>query len=78
VELTWDASTSADVVGYNVYRADGSGGPYTKLNGFPVGLTFRDETVQASRVYFYVVTSVTAGGLESAFSNEVMAVIPAS
>jgi fibronectin type 3 domain-containing protein len=78
VDLTWDASTSGDVVGYNVYRGDASGGPYTKLNTFPVGLTHRDDTVGLGRTYYYVVTATTASETESTHSNEASAVIPSS
>jgi hypothetical protein len=78
VDLTWDPSPSGTVVGYNVYRGDLSGGPYTKLNTFPVGLTYRDDTVALGRTYYYVATATTAGGTESVYSNEAAAVIPSS
>jgi hypothetical protein len=78
VVLTWDASTSADVVGYNVYRSDVSGGPYTLLNASIPGstLTYTDETVQAGTTYYYVVTAVNTEGIESAYSNEASALVP--
>ena len=76
VDLSWSASTSV-VVGYNVYRGAQSGGPYTKLNSTPVALTNdTDGTVQPGQTYFYVVTAVDSSNLESAYSNEVSAVIP--
>src|SRR5262245_26502842 len=47
VSLTWAASTSANIAGYNVYRATTSGGPYTKLNASVVsGLSYSDNVVQ--------------------------------
>lgn len=74
--LSWAPSTST-VIGYNVYRANQSGGPYTQTNSSLVAnTTFSDSSVAAGQTYFYVVTSVAAGGIESAFSNEAMAVIP--
>jgi hypothetical protein len=78
VVLTWDASTSTDVVGYNVYRSDVSGGPYAQLNGsIPVlALTYTDTTVQAGLTYYYVVTAVDSEGTESAYSNEASALVP--
>src|SRR5579875_3566845 len=36
VSLSWKASSSADVMGYNVYRSSISGGPYMALNGLLV------------------------------------------
>jgi hypothetical protein len=73
---SWTASTSA-VLGYNIYRGTVSGGPYTKLNGplIPL-LTYTDTTVQNGQTYFFVTTSVDGSQKESAFSNEVAAVIP--
>lgn len=78
VVLTWDASTSPDVVGYNVYRSGVSGGPYTELNGsLPVaGLTYTDTAVLAGQTYYYVVTAVDSEGIESAYSNEASASVP--
>jgi len=76
VTLTWTASTST-VSGYNVYRSTVSGGPYTKVNSSLISsTTFVDSTVQASTTYFYVVTSVDASNLESAFSTEVSVSVP--
>ncbi len=76
VTLSWNASTSA-VVGYNIYRAAQSGGPYTKLNSSLVHTTnYTDTTVQAGRTYLYVVTATDAQGHESEFSNKIQAVVP--
>jgi fibronectin type 3 domain-containing protein len=76
VDLSWMASTSV-VAGYNVYRGVQSGGPYSKLNSTPVALTNDiDSTVQAGQTYFYVITAVDSNNVESAYSNEVSAVIP--
>lgn len=76
VALSWTASTST-VTGYNVYRSSQSGGPYTKLDSSLItGTTFTDSTVQAGQTYYYVTTSVDSSNIESAYSNEVSAVIP--
>ena len=75
VSLTWVASTST-VSGYHVYRGTQSGGPYTLINsGLVSGTTYTDSTVQSGTTYFYVVTAVDSSGNESAFSNEVQAVV---
>ncbi len=74
--LTWQASTSS-VVGYNVYRADQSGGPYTAINPtLQAGTSYVDGAVLPGLTYYYVVTAVDSSGMESINSNEVMAVIP--
>jgi hypothetical protein len=77
--LTWGASTSSNVAGYNVYRSTTSGGTYTKLNSALIvgALTFTDATSQPGQVYFYVATAVDSSGNESAYSNPpVQATIP--
>jgi fibronectin type 3 domain-containing protein len=78
VALTWNASTST-VAGYNAYRGNQSGGPYTKLNSSLVTTTaYTDSAVQAGQTYFYVATAVTSSGAESVYSNEVQATVPSS
>ena len=79
VILSWTASTTPGVVGYNVYRGTTSGGPYpTELNSAPInGTTYTDETVQAGRTYYYVVTAVASNDVtQSANSNQVSAAVP--
>jgi hypothetical protein len=78
VALTWNPSTST-VAGYNVYRSENSGGPYTKLDsGIVTTDSYTDSSVQAGRTYYYVVTSVTTAGVESADSAQTSAAIPTS
>jgi hypothetical protein len=75
--LSWNASTTSDVVGYLVERADQSGGPYTILSSAPISaLTFTDSTVLAGQTYFYVVVAVNVTGQTSAPSNEASVTIP--
>ena len=78
VTLTWVASTSSNVAGYNVYRGTTSGGPYaTKVNpSLITGLIYKDTAVLAGQTYYYVATSVDTSGNESAPSTQVAAVIP--
>ena len=76
VTLTLKAGTSP-VSGYNIYRSTLSGTGYIKLNSSLVsGLTYTDSSVQNGTTYFYVATAVDSGGTESAYSNEMQAVIP--
>ncbi len=77
VGLSWDASTSQDVVGYNVYRGPSSTGPYTKINtALDPNTSYSDGTVQGGQTYYYVTTAVDSVGNESDYSNQTMAVIP--
>lgn len=79
VELSWSPVVSPDLQGYNVYRSTQPGGgpqrAYVKLNISPVTATsYLDLNVTNNVTYYYVVTAVDRGGLESPeYSNEVMA-----
>ena len=78
VSLGWQASVSPGVIGYYVYRGSISGGPYTALNSSPDSSTqYTDATVLSGSTYYYVVTSVDSSNMQSSFSAQVMAVIPA-
>jgi hypothetical protein len=73
--LTW--SPGSAVVGYNVYRGSATGGPYTMINtSLNAPADYVDLNVQAGQTYFYVVTSVDSGGVESLFSSQVQALVP--
>ena len=77
VVLNWVASSSANVAGYNVYRASTSGGPYTKVSSSLIAsLTFSDSVVAAGNTYYYVSTAVDTSNNESAYSNEAAATVP--
>jgi fibronectin type 3 domain-containing protein len=77
VDLSWNASPTPGVVGYNIYRGTVSGGPYSKVNGtLNGGLAYTDNTVSAGQTYFYVTRAVDGSDVESGNSNEVPAAIP--
>ena len=79
VILSWTASTTPGVVGYDVYRGTTSGGPYpTQLNSTPVnGTTYCDATAQAGQTYYYVVTAVASNDItQSADSAQASATVP--
>jgi fibronectin type 3 domain-containing protein len=73
--LFWTPSASV-VAGYRVYRSAVSEGPYQLINSQST-TNFVDLAVSAGQAYFYVVTAVDANNVESDFSNEIEAVIPA-
>jgi fibronectin type 3 domain-containing protein len=76
VSLSWNASTSLNVVAYNIYRATVSGGSYGLQNSMNASTTYTDKTVQSGQTYYYVVTAVDSAGAESGYSNQVQAIIP--
>jgi hypothetical protein len=79
VVLSWNASTTSGIVGYNVYRGTTSGGESaTPLNSSPVAAgctstatcTYTDVTVVAGTTYYYTVTAVASDGVQSAASTQ--------
>jgi len=58
VHLSWTASTSP-VIGYYVYRATQSGGPYTQLNSVPQAQTTFVDSLPGGSVNASLVESVT-------------------
>jgi len=78
VHLTWNPSSSV-VAGYRVYRSTTSGTSYNPLFSSPLNaLSFDDPTVTNGDTYYYVVTAVDDNGVESLYSNQATANVPAS
>jgi hypothetical protein len=78
VTLSW-RSANTGVAGYNIYRALGPRGPYTRVNSKPhPDATFTDTSVEAGLTYYYIATSVNKHGRESKYSNQVRVEIPNS
>jgi hypothetical protein len=77
VQLSWKASTSKHIVGYNVYRGTRSGGPYKKINTvLDPNTRFTDLKVAARHKYYYVATAVNSRKRESAHSKQIQVAIP--
>lgn len=62
--VEWETATEIDTLGFNLYRSESPGGPYTRLNaslipsqspGAPVGAvyTWLDEHVEWGTTYYY-------------------------
>ncbi len=76
VDLSWNASKSDDIAGYNVYRGP-NGTSLSKLNGSLVGSTvYTDSSVANNTTYYYATTAVDVHGKESTKTPPVKAVIP--
>ena len=72
VALSWNASTSPNIVGYNVYRAPytTSCGAFAKLNPMlNTGTLYTDTTVANGNNYCYATTAVNTSNEESGYSN---------
>ena len=77
VSVSWEASPSNGVVGYNLYRAPTQDGPYAILNSDLIsGTNYLDPTVASATTYYYVATSVDAEGRQSGYSNVAVAEVP--
>lgn len=82
VSLSWTASTSSDISGYNIYRA-----PYTTACGsfaqinpsLDANTAYTDASVVNGSAYCYAATAVNTSDAESGYSNIVSNVqIPAN
>jgi hypothetical protein len=81
VNLSWSASTSPDISGYNVYRAVyvTSCGSFSKINPeLNAGMLYTDTVVVDGTSYCYATTAVNSSNEESGYSDIVSNVeIPA-
>src|SRR5271156_2989974 len=78
VALSWIASTSPDIAGYNEYRGT-TQGTYSKVNtSLVAGTAYTDAAVQSGQdiTYYYVVTAVNSSGVESAQSSPASVTVP--
>jgi Abnormal spindle-like microcephaly-assoc'd, ASPM-SPD-2-Hydin len=77
VHLSWKASTSKHVAGYNLYRGTRRRGPYEKINhSLDPSTNYIDRHVVAGCTYYYVAKAVNLRGQESKFSKHLQVVIP--
>ncbi len=74
VNLSWSASTSENVSGYNIYRAAYASacGSYSKINSLlNTGTLYTDSAVVDGATYCYATTAVNTSSEESGYSNVV-------
>ena len=76
IDLTWNANTDADLIGYKIYRRDGSGQSARINTELVKAPAFRDAGVSSGQTYFYSVAAVDARGNESARSQESSESVP--
>ena len=84
VALSWSASTSSGVLGYNIYRAvyntaTSTCGSFSQINStLNTGTSYTDTVVVDGTAYCYATTAVNSSNQESGYSNIVSNVqIPA-
>jgi len=81
VNLSWSASTSSNVSGYNIYRAAYASacGSFSKINPLlNTGTLYTDSAVVDGATYCYATTAVNTSKEESGYSNVVSKVqVPA-
>ena len=74
VNLSWSASTSSSVSGYNIYRAAYASacGSFSKINSLlNTGTLYTDSVVVDGATYCYATTAVNTSNVESGYSNVV-------
>ena len=77
VTLSWQQPPSIVAFqGYNIYRAETSGGPYKLIASGVVNPKYVDSDVSSRKTYYYVVTTVDTSGGESRNSVEIAAKVP--
>jgi hypothetical protein len=77
VTLTWVPPTSADVAAYNVYRSKSAIGPFLRTATVAAANhEYVDKSVETGDTYYYVLTSVSLEGMESADSTSAIAPVP--
>lgn len=73
VSLSWDASPSTNISGYNIYRGTYialSCGAFTKINAtLNTDTAYTDSSVTDGTSYCYATTAVNSSNQESGFSN---------
>jgi len=72
VNLSWSASSSSNISGYNVYRAvySSSCGSFSKINnGLNTSTLYTDSNVTDGTKYCYATTAVNTNSQESGYSN---------
>jgi hypothetical protein len=76
VSISWNASTSQSITGYNVYRSTTPKGTYVKLNSSLVKATTYTDTNVPKGSYAYAATAVNSKGVESTYSSQIDVVVP--
>ena len=76
VDLSWKASASGDVAGYNIYRS-ADAATWKKINVSLIASTlYSDSTVANGTIYYYAATAVDTHGKESSKTAAIRVSVP--
>jgi len=75
VTLSWNPVTSANVAGYNVYDGSASGN-YTNVTSVGNVTNATISGLTEGVTYYFAITTLSASGLESAYSSEISYTVP--
>lgn len=76
VDLSWKASTTSDVTGYNVYRSPDAS-TWKRINvSLIASAQYSDSTVSNGSTYYYAATSVDIYGHESSKTTAIKVIVP--
>lgn len=77
VDLSWNASNSQNIAGYNVYRgAEGVNWQRMNSEGLIASTLYSDSTASNGSTYYYAATAVNISGMESAKSTPLKVAVP--
>jgi hypothetical protein len=80
VRVSWSQAQDCDgaaAAGYNLYRGTTPGGPYEKVNSELITATGYSDPEATSGTWYYVVSAVDTGGVESVKSGELSVTVGA-
>jgi len=76
VNLNWQASTSQNIAGYNIYRSP-DGATWNKINvSLAASTLYSDSTVSNGSTYYYAATAQDINGRESSKCASVKVTVP--
>jgi len=75
IELAWDRDTEADLAGYRVFRAEGSG-EFARVAEVSQIPTYSDHAIEPGKTYRYAVSAFDQAGNESRRSEPVEVSVP--
>ncbi len=70
VALSWPPESAPEGSHFRIYRYEPGQKPVKIADTGPDAFTFKDEDVKAGQLYYYYLTVVSAGGLESDPGNK--------